>query len=463
MMPRIASCIFALGMLGLCILDRERKFKASWALWLPVFWLFISGSRHVSEWQGGLATAMTANQYLQGSPVDAAVYAVLILASIVVLAGRGRMVGKVLRENPTIVLFVVYCAVSVVWSDFPGVALKRWIKSLGDYAMILIMLTEFNSEAALRQVLARVSFVVIPTSILFIKYYPALGRTYATHWTGTQFFVGVCDTKNMLGMVCLVFGLSALCRILEAWRGPRRERNKYLIVHGTIVVMAAWLLKLSDSKTSLACFFLTGCLLVAHAFLPVARKRLVLHIMVAGVVLTCFTVLFLGIGGGALKAMGRNPTLTGRTDIWAVLLSVPINPVLGTGFESFWLGARLIRVWSYQIVNGLTEAHNGYLEIYLNLGWVGISLLAAMLWTGYRNILRLIRKDPQAGRLRLGFFLIAVIYNFTEAGFRSTDLIWLAFLIAITALPARPRLKRPEGKTRSIASPLDQEPALQAL
>lgn len=442
-MPKVASCIFALGILGLCVLDRDRKFRSSWALWLPVFWLFIAGSRHVSEWQRGLSTsAMSPDQYLQGSPVDAAVYALLIIAAIIVLVFRGKAVGMLLRKNQLIVLFVLYCAVSVLWSDFPGVALKRWIKALGDYAMILIMLTESNPGAAIRQVLARVSFVVIPMSILFVKYYPELGRTYASHWVGTQFYVGVCDTKNMLGMVCMVFGISALWRILDGWRGPRRDRRKNFLVHGTIVAMGMWLLWLSDSKTCLACFVLTGSVLVAHTFFPLARKRWILHLLVAAVILTCFAVLFLGIGGGALEAMGRNPTLTGRTDIWAVLLSIPINPILGTGFESFWLGKRLILAWSHPIVAGLTEAHNGYLETYLNLGWVGIALMAGLLWTGYRKILRLIEQDPQAGRLRLGFFIIAVVYNFTEAGFRSTDLIWIAFILAITALPPLPRLPK---------------------
>jgi exopolysaccharide production protein ExoQ len=149
-------------------------------------------------------------------------------------------------------------------------------------------------------------------------------------------------------------------------------------------------------------------------------------------------VLFLGIGSGALQTMGRNPTLTGRTDIWKILLTVPINPIVGTGFESFWLGKRLKYLWTFQIVNGLNEAHDGYFEIYLNLGWVGVTLLAVLLWTGYREIVRLLNRDPEVGRLRLGYFVIAVIYNFTEAGMRTTDLVWIFFVLAIVALPERP-------------------------
>ena len=74
--------------------------------------------------------------------------------------------------------------------------------------------------------------------------------------------------------------------------------------------------------------------------------------------------------------MGRDSTLTGRTEIWTHVLWVAGNPLLGTGFESFWLGDRLANVWS--IMPGIQEAHNGYLEVYLNLGWIGVTLLAVI-------------------------------------------------------------------------------------
>ena len=142
---------------------------------------------------------------------------------------------------------------------------------------------------------------------------------------------------------------------------------------------------------------------------------------------------------------------TGRTDISPVLLSVHSNPVVGTGFESFWLGRRLAYVWTYPIVQGLTEAHNGYLEYYLNLGFVGELMLFILLWTGYRNIIRLMQRDKEAGQRRLGYFVIGVVYNLTEAGFRSTDLIWIAFLIAIISVPSKVR-----GALRASKPRIDQ-------
>jgi len=135
-----------------------------------------------------------------------------------------------------------------------------------------------------------------------------------------------------------------------------------------------------------------------------------------------------------LQSLGRNSTLTGRTQIWAAVLAQRINPVLGTGFESFWMGNRLQSVWSLSQV-GIEEAHNGYLELYLNLGWVGLTLLGMLIVTGYRNALALFRRDPVAGRLRIGFLTCGVIYSCTEAGFRMMSPVWIGFLLAIVAVP----------------------------
>jgi O-antigen ligase len=81
------------------------------------------------------------------------------------------------------------------------------------------------------------------------------------------------------------------------------------------------------------------------------------------------------------------------------------------------------------------EAHNGYLEVYLNLGWIGVGLLALLLITGYRNALASFRRDPRIGSLRLAFFVVAVAYNFTESAVRIFHPIWVLLLFATIAIP----------------------------
>src|SRR6266850_1226315 len=351
MLPWVATVVCVLGILGLFALDRDRQSQTSKALWIPVVWLWIVGSREVSLWLAvfGIGHAGTElnspDVYLEsGSPPDRLVFATLIFFGVVVLVRRGPEVGRLLRANLPILLFFLYCALSVFWSDYPGVAFKRWLKALGDVVMLMVVLTDGNPYAAIKRLLARTGFLLIPLSVLLIKYYPEVGKGYKH--AGDLIYFGVTTNKNLLGIVCLIFGLGSLWRFLAAYqdRGGT-HRTRCLVVHGALLAMVLWLFQMAKSLTSLSCF------------------------LVAVVVLVSFSTLFLDVGGFALETMGKDPSLTGRTKIWDLVLGLSGNPLFGTGFESFWLGPRLERIWSV-IWWHPNEAHNGYIEVYLNLGWI---------------------------------------------------------------------------------------------
>ena len=171
-------------------------------------------------------------------------------------------------------------------------------------------------------------------------------------------------------------------------------------------------------------------MVAARTTLP-ARRPMALHLLVAAILSVSLAAVFLN-AGDLVKALGRDPTLTGRTELWHRVLGMIANPLVGAGFESFWLGDRLQTMWSMYWWHP-SEAHNGYLEVFLNLGWVGVALLAIVLVAGYRNAFVASRRDRLTGGLKLAFFVAAVTYNFTEAGFRMNDPVWLVFLLAATA------------------------------
>jgi O-antigen ligase len=181
---------------------------------------------------------------------------------------------------------------------------------------------------------------------------------------------------------------------------------------------------------------MAGLLLAMASFVQKHRMPAVLHFVVVAIISISASALFLNVGGGALETMGRDPTLTGRTEIWRELLGVVSNPLIGTGFESFWLGDHLRKIWAMGgLLEGINEAHNGYLEVYLNLGWIGVALLGVLIVTGYRNVVASFRRNTDTAKLRLAFFVAAVVYCLTEAAFKMMCPIWIAFLLAITAIP----------------------------
>jgi O-antigen ligase len=436
MPPAIAAVFCVILIAGLFWLDRDEQAKSSMANWIPVVWLCIVCSRSMGQWLHIGSPDESVDQVMDGSPVDRLVYASLLAIGLLVLLHRTKQVGKLLRANGPILIFFLYCALSFLWSDFPALAFKRWIKALGDLAMVMIVLTDQDPLAAFKRVLARLAYVLIPLSVLFIKYFPNLGMNY-NFWTGSPVYTGVTTNKNTLGAICLCFGLAALWRFVTAYKNKELSgRTRQIIASSVILVMVLRLFQLMNSMTSLLCFLMAGFLILATNTRTVRRMPVVVHLLMAAILAASVSIVFLGISPGVLRAIGRNPTLTDRTELWTQLLNMVRNPFLGTGFESFWLGPRLEELWRLNTWRP-NQAHNGYLEVYLNLGWVGIALLMLVLAAGYRTALRAWRNNDPAGSLRLAYFFVGIVFNFTEAAFfRMQAAEWLFFLFAIVSVPA---------------------------
>jgi O-antigen ligase len=159
--------------------------------------------------------------------------------------------------------------------------------------------------------------------------------------------------------------------------------------------------------------------------------------LLTGVAVCMVAGLGLGLFGSVIHLLGRNETLTGRTDIWQMLWNWNVNPIIGTGFESFWLGDRREAVQN--LYAGLNEAHNGYLETYLNLGAVGVIVILAMLLATFAKSNRELLRDFEFGRLRMAYLIAFIAYNWTEAAFRLNAFpFFMFFLVAIDI----PRLRK---------------------
>lgn len=434
MPPWIASIVFCIGIAGLFWLDRDRSRRPSPAIWIAIAWLLIGSSRNLSEWLGAAAPLDQVERYEVGNPLDRLALGGLQAAGLAVLVARGRRSLALVRANLPIVLFLLFCLLSVAWSDFPFVTFKRWVKAIGNVTMVLIVLTELDPATAVKRLFAWAGFLLIPLSVLLIRYYPELGRAY-NRWTWTPTSIGVSTDKNGLGVVCLVFGLASLWNIIEALRdGAVTHRRARITAHGVVVAMALWLFSVAHSSTSFGCFLLGGTSITVMTLSRSSRPSS-LHAIVG--TMSVIGVLAVGLLDGgmfAIQALGRDSTLTGRTELWEALLRAPINSWFGTGFESFWLGDRARFFWDLYWWHP-NQAHNGYLEMYLDLGLIGLGLLALLILSGYRNIVAAYGREPGLTRFKLALILIVPVYNVTEAAFKLMNPVWVAFLLVITAVP----------------------------
>jgi len=267
---------------------------------------------------------------------------------------------------------------------------------------------------------------LMPLSILLIKYYPEFGRSFDP-WSGAAGNNGVALSKNMLGASCLVFGLFFFWNLLTVNRLQGRERRQEIGISLLCLWLVWWLLSAADSATSLAALAI-GVATVFMLGMPVLSKRYLGTCVIIGMVLVGFAQFVFDVYGTTLSFLGRDETLTTRTEMWQDLLTVPINPLLGAGYESFWLGDRLSFIWSLWDF-GPNQAHNGYLETYLNLGWIGVALLAGILLATFRKSQAEVLRNAEFGRLRLAFLFAILAYNYTEAAFKGLHFMWWILLV----------------------------------
>ena len=150
---------------------------------------------------------------------------------------------------------------------------------------------------------------------------------------------------------------------------------------------------------------------------------------------------------------GHEANLVGRRQLWGELFALHTNPLFGVGFESFWLGDS---VHELAAKRGFTpnEAHNGYLETYLNLGLIGLLLLLALLVATFRKVRASLLTNLQWGRLRFAVLVAVIFNNWTEAKFRGLSLVWFVFYIIAMDYP---RVEYESSEEHEATSDLHEE------
>ena len=252
-----AANLQLLGIAGLFFLNRDDSVQnPPKPLWLPVIWLWIIGSRPVSMWLGvgGGAAGNSLNATLDGSPMDAAVFAALVVIGIIVLLFRKKKTIAYLAVNGTVLLYFLYCLLSVTWSPFPEPSFKRWTKAVGDLVMVLVILTDGQPIAALRRLYSRVGFILFPFSIMLIRY-SDIGRSY--NEDGTPENVGTTLNKNTLGLIVFVISLSVLWNVRTLiTHKDEPHRGRRLVAQCTLLAFGIAVMQMAHSATSVLCFVL---------------------------------------------------------------------------------------------------------------------------------------------------------------------------------------------------------------
>jgi exopolysaccharide production protein ExoQ len=322
------------------------------------------------------------------------------------------------KAGHLLVILVVACA-SVAWSEDKTFTFVKAMALLGTSMVGYYLAVRFsNSELLL--ILARVLLASEALSLVFIFFLPAYGvgsGDFAGMWQG------IYPHKNLLGMnmslaFLVLFVLSST---------PRKAGWAYRLTAALSLVLVLF----SQSATSLVLCAVTAACLISKALFRNHLKAL----LVAMAFLLTMVLMTGGVASDldrAATAVDRDMTLTGRTELWAtVWIMVIEHPLLGYGYGAFWRGldGPSAVVWKLSGFQAF-YSHNGFLDVWLDLGIVGLILVLFSLLISFRAAFWLWRTAPTLeGSWPFLFLIYLVISNMAEGSLlRINFLPWILYI-----------------------------------
>jgi len=284
------ALLLCLIFVALALKNDKKEFpRFSRALWLPLLWIGQISSRPLSSWlfPRPMVESRSVSEYLQGNPMERAILITFIIFGLLVLMKRRDRFSVPFKDNRWLIILYVFTLLSIGWSAFPNVTVKRMVKVAGDITMAMILLTEVEHKAAIEHVLRRVFIILISFSITLAKFFPLLGIFYTYY--GGRSWIGVTTGKNELGVLCAFSAVFLVWRILKTLP----KRNVYDLA---LLFLSLYLLKGAQSMTAIMIFLMGAGLLGIMAVFknnPALGKKAIVFMIVIAAVLQVLLTAFL--------------------------------------------------------------------------------------------------------------------------------------------------------------------------
>ena len=325
------------------------------------------------------------------------------LVAVGLFLAIGQAWRAVLRA-PWLILLALVAMASAIWSIDPELSFRRGIALLATTMMGVYLAARFDWLSALR-LLGAVWFFLMAASFIAGLVVPGFARMSEVH---VGAWMGGWSEKNALG------GHAARASFLLAflaWRDPAYRR---WWIGGALLALA--LVIFSRSATALLGAGV-GLGILFGAWWMLKGKHWSLVLVWSGVtVLGLIVLAYITMPDALLGLLGKDETLTGRTDIWASLgEAIEKRPVLGYGYLAFWGLDSEPRYWLERAIDwNAPSGHNGWLDLAISLGVVGVAIytidLVITLWRA--GCLSL---SSPAGVFALGFLAQFMLFAMSES------------------------------------------------
>lgn len=382
-----------------------------------------------------LSTGAVAGVYLEqrgadpNSPDGDVVSQIIWLAVYLLMAPsllmRASQIWAVIVRDKLLLSLLSLACISATWSALPTLTIRTAAALIATTVLSAYMAARYTPREQLAMLGVALALAAV-LSLVCALLFPQIGIDADGHWRG------VFTHKNSLGRL---MALAAILFYILA-RGARRSTRVAWLGCGVVAVA---LLAFSQSSTAIIVFagLLSGVGVVVWVRRRPRRRLAPALVFVA----ICALVAFLAgtlVVQPFLEVLGKDDTLTGRTLVWAYAWdAVQSRPLLGFGYTAFWPGAVGQGIQA-SLGPAFIHSHNGYLDLALQLGAVGLLTFAISLcWNIARSLTAPIHDFEDVWPSI--FLIFLVMYNMTESSLlQRNDLFWILY-VAVTLSMRRMR------------------------
>ena len=395
--------------------------------WYTIFaLLFLTGALIPLIYHVGGTRAAS---YTESNPLRLGIALVIyLIAAWLILRSKRAVLIELLQRNPLVIAVLFLPLASVLWSVDPEATFRRAAACTLTTVFCIYIAGRLSPE----ELLKRLMFVLLlggVASVLYALAFPQYGMN--TEGANLGSWSGVYGQKNELGRI------ASLAIIVAYFVRPSNQIER-LYRYLTMAVFL-FLLVMSQSRTNW--FIMLGI----AGFIPLLgvlrSKRLALSLRVI-VVLSFGIGFILMVALGAeqlLSAVGRDDTFSGRQTLWRGVIAITNEnfPILGAGYGAFFSevgGVPELQLYYLTRWGSVPEhAHNGYLNVWADLGIVGLILLIVFLVTTSAYLLRRVIKEPDRpawGAFSALMFFFLVNNMAGSVAFKHSDISWVLIVVA---------------------------------
>ncbi|MGB5636575.1 MAG: O-antigen ligase family protein [Waterburya sp.] len=347
--------------------------------------------------------------------------------SFALLAFRSQRTLSFLKTNLWLLFLIGLAIFSVSWSSIPEIALRKVISMIGTTFFAVYLASRYSFEQQLK-IYSWTFGIAVLFSFLFALALPEYGISSLDAVSGA--WRGIYPHKSGLGQSMFISFLTFYFLSISS------KKNQLLF--RIFCLLSVVLIVFAESATSLVSVVFIFAIAQGLNHLSLKSKKSVLLVLLF-IIFSALLLFIIVINFNAfLAANNKDITLTGRTPLWADLWGfIEQKPWLGYGYGTFFssLHRETDLLWKVHRWNPV-HAHNGYIQLWLHLGIVGLSVFML----GYVRCLfnslfkYLISKDIKMLWVFL-FLIYAVTLNLTEVSFFAAQgIVWIISLVAIYSM-----------------------------